>query len=200
MQLLLSGANSNMANAVRGYATTIVDTFADELLRAAPIEQLMVTPLGRHEIVFAKIAPPFVLGMVSLLPSIGIALWFGVPLRGSLGLFFLASALALVAFMGTGIFISTFAANLQQALLISFFVLFPLMFLSGTIVPVESMPPAMQYLSYLSPIRYDMEIALGILLKGVGWTMLWAQFLALTAIAAALFAWSIRRLERHLLA
>lgn len=81
--------------------------------------------------------------------------------------------ISLIASMGIGIFVSTFARNLQQALLVSFFVLFPVMFLSGTIVPVESMPQFLQYLSLLSPVRYYMEISLGIFLKGVGWDILW---------------------------
>jgi ABC-2 type transport system permease protein len=74
------------------------------------------------------------------------------------------------------------------------------MFLSGTIVPLESTPAAMRALSYLSPVRYYMEIALGILMKGVGLEVLWPQFAALAATAVVLGAWSIARLRRHLYA
>jgi ABC-2 type transport system permease protein len=164
------------------------------------VEQLIVTPLRRHEIVIAKMAPPLAVGLFALAPAIAIALAFGVPLRGSLTLFVLASAVTLVVCMAIGVFISTFAANLQQALLIAFFVLFPLMFLSGTVTPVESMPVAMQYLSLASPIRYYMEIALGIFLKGTGWGVLWPQFLAMLAIGSALMAWSLLRLKTRLYA
>lgn len=164
------------------------------------VEQLIVTPLRRHEIVIAKMAPPLAVGLVALAPAIAIALAFGVPLKGSLTLFVLASAVTLVACMAIGVFISTFAANLQQALLIAFFVLFPVMFLSGTVTPVESMPAAMQYLSLASPIRYYMEIALGIFLKGVGWGTLWPQFLAMLAIGSGLLAWSLLRLKTRLYA
>ncbi|MBI3041718.1 MAG: ABC transporter permease [Betaproteobacteria bacterium] len=163
-------------------------------------EQLMVTPLRRHEIVIAKMAPPLAVGLAALVPSIAIALAFGVPLRGSVTLFVLASAVTLVVCMAIGVFISTFAANLQQALLISFFVLFPVMFLSGTVVPVESMPQALQVISLASPIRYYMEIALGIFLKGVGWSVLWPQFLALAAIGMALAGWGLLRLKTRLYA
>ena len=134
---------------------------------------LAVTPLRRWEIALAKSLPPLALGMVALMPGLAIAAWVGVPLAGSLSLFLAASAAALIACLGGGILIATFARNLQQALLIAFFVLFPVMFLSGTIVPVESMPAAMQALSAASPIRYYLEIALGTLLKGVGWSVLW---------------------------
>lgn len=259
VQLIVSGTNANTANAARGYARIIMQSFARDLLlgRTAALgvvpdlprvqpeiriwynpelqfrlfmaismlvvaalmvgvitsaaglvreketgtaEQLMVTPLRRHEIVIAKMAPPFAVGMIALLPGLAIARWFGVPLNGSLSLFFAASAATLFVCMAVGTFIATFAANLQQALLISFFVLFPVMFLSGTIVPVETMPPAMQYLSLASPIRYYMEIALGTLLKGIGWSILWPKLAVLVAMGAALLTWSLRRLRRRLYA
>jgi len=162
------------------------------------IEQLVVTPLRARELIIAKAAPPFVVGMLALVPALLVAKGFGVPLSGSLALFVVASALALASFLAIGFFIGTLAQTLQQALLLTFFVLFPLMFLSGTIVPLESAPLAMRALSYLSPVRYYMEVALGILLKGVGLEVLWPQFGALAATAAVLGAWSIARLKRHL--
>ena len=164
------------------------------------IEQLVVTPLRSHELIAAKAIPPFVIGLLALAPSIAIARAFGVPLAGSLMLFLGSSAIALGTFLAIGFLIGTFAENLQQALLLGFLVLFPLMFLSGTVVPIESTPALMQWLSLLSPVRYYMEIALGILLKGVGLEVLWPQLAALTATGAALSAWSIVRLRRHLYA
>ena len=161
------------------------------------VEQLVVTPLRRWEIAAAKSLPPLALGMVALMPGLAIAAWVGVPLTGSLSLFFAASAAALITCLGGGILISTFARNLQQALLIAFFVLFPVMFLSGTIVPVESMPAAMQALSAASPIRYYLEIALGTLLKGVGWSVLWPQLAVLAAMGVGLYGASLLRLRRR---
>ncbi len=257
VQLILSGVNSNTANAARGYAGAIFAGFSHELMvqslqqrgiqaklpevetrmliwynpelkfryfmvismivlagfmvgvintaaslvrekETGTIEQLMVTPLRRHEIVLAKLMPTLSIGLVLLFPSLLIARWFGVPMEGSITLFFLASAVTLIASMGIGIFVSTFARNLQQALLVSFFVLFPVMFLSGTIVPVESMPQFLQYLSLLSPVRYYMEISLGIFLKGVGWDILWPKFVMLFLFGATLLFWSLVRLRRRM--
>ncbi|WP_024302679.1 ABC transporter permease [Pseudogulbenkiania sp. MAI-1] len=164
------------------------------------IEQLVVTPLRSHELIIAKAAPPFTIGMLALSPSILIAKAFGVPLAGNLALFIAASAIALAAFLAIGFFIGTLAENLQQALLLAFFILFPLMFLSGTIAPIESTPALMQWLSSLSPVRYYMQIALGILLKGVGMEVLWPQFAALFVTGGALSAWSVARLRRRLYA
>lgn len=162
------------------------------------IEQLTITPLRRYEIIFAKIVPTFAIGMASLFPSLLIALWFRLPMRGSIPLFFLASAVSLFTSMGIGVFISTVSRNLQQALLLAFFFIFPVMFLSGTLVPIESMPLAMQYLSYLSPIRYYMEISLGIFLKGTGLRILWPQFLAMLLFGLVIFPLSLMRLRKHM--
>lgn len=259
VQILLSGTNSNTANAAWGYASTILSHFSKETLlhrmakegrlarvpevepririwynpelefryfmvismiviaallvgtihiaatlvrekETGTIEQIMVTPLRKHEIILSKIAPTLTIGLLSLFPSLAIVWWFGVPVKGSITLFFLASAIALLSSMGIGTYISTLSRNLQQALLMSFFVLFPLMFLSGTLIPIESMPRFLQHLSRISPIRYYMEIALGIFLKGVGFRILWPEFLQLFAFGAVLFPLSLYRLRKRIYA
>lgn len=162
------------------------------------IEQMMVTPIRPAEMVSAKMLPTLLVGLLALFPSLLVAAWFGVPMRGSLLLFFLFSAVFLVSSMGIGILIATFAETLQQALLTSFFALFPIMFLSGTLVPVESMPPALQYLAEASPLTHYMEALLGIFLKGVGLETLWHRAAAMTLIGVVLLAGSIVRLRRRL--
>lgn len=165
---------------------------------AGTIEQLMVTPLRSHEVILAKAAPPLLLGLALLGPSFGVVAWFGVPVMGSIVLFVVLTAFAFVAFLSLGFLIGALARNLQQALLLSFFALFPLMFLSGTVVPLESMPPAMRALSVASPVRYYMEGALGIFLKGNGIAILWPQIAILGSMAIALGAFAVMRLRREL--
>lgn len=115
------------------------------------IEQLLVTPIRPYELLIAKVLPTAIISLAALGLSLWVPLWFKVPLRGSLVLFFVLSVLFLFSGLGLGIFFSTISQNLQQALLISFFAIFPVMVISGTLVPIESMPKAIQYLSYLSP-------------------------------------------------
>lgn len=74
------------------------------------------------------------------------------------------------------------------------------MFLSGTTVPVESIPAPMQWISWLSPVRHYMEIGLGVLMKGVGLEVLWPQFAVLALGTTILGGWSMTRLKRHLYA
>jgi ABC-2 type transport system permease protein len=129
-------------------------------------------------------------------PSLLITALFGVPLRGSLMLFLALTALFLVSAVGIGVVIAALSRTLLQALLLAFFGLFPIMFLSGTVVPVESMPEVLQTLSLVSPLRHYMEVTLGIFLKSAGVAELWPQALALLAIGLSLFGLSLVAFRR----
>lgn len=161
------------------------------------IEQLRVTPIGTGELFVAKTVPTLVIGLLSVFPSLLIVWWFGVPLRGSLVLFLGLTALFLVSTVAIGVLIAAVSRTLQQALLLSFFGLFPIMFLSGTVAPVESMPEALQTFSLASPLRHYLDITLGIFLKGAGLRELWPQALALLAIGVPLFGIAMRIFSRR---
>lgn len=165
---------------------------------AGTIDQLLVMPFRTWEIMIAKVAPTFVVSLGSLALALWVPWWFEVPIRGSLVLFFLLSALFLFSSLGWGLFLGTLAENLQQALLLAFFSIFPIMVISGTLVPVESMPRPIQLLSYLSPLTYYMEIGLGIFLKGVGMSILWPKALAMVALGLAIFPLGLWRFGRSI--
>ncbi|MCG4451860.1 ABC transporter permease [Pseudomonas sp. MMS21-TM103] len=152
------------------------------------LEQLQVTPIRIGELFVAKTVPTLVIGTLSVFPSLLIVRWFDVPLRGSLTLFVLLTALFLLSAIAIGVLVAAVCRTLQQALLLAFFGLFPMMFLSGTLAPIASMPATLQYLSLLSPLRYYMDVILGIFLKGNGLADLWPQALALAGIGLLLFA------------
>jgi ABC-2 type transport system permease protein len=166
---------------------------------AGTIEQLLVTPLRPWEIVAAKLLPMGLLMMGGLGIGVLEARWlFGMPVRGSLWLFFGLSLLLLFATMGLGTYVGAVARNLQQTLLLTFALLFPMIFLSGTIVPLESMPVAMQWLTYLSPLHYYLPIAKGVLLKGVGLDALALSVVELGAYGILIMWIGVRQLRRAL--
>ena len=161
------------------------------------IEQLLMTPAGSSEIIIAKVLPIFLL----LAVDIGLALFvarlaFGVPLRGSLLLFFLSASLCVLCGIGLGMMIATFTRTQQQAQLMGFFTNPPLAFLSGVATPIEAMPAWLQPVTSLDPVRHFAIISRGILLKGSGVDVLYPQLLALAAIAlvmVTLSAWRFRK-------
>jgi ABC-2 type transport system permease protein len=165
---------------------------------AGTIEQLMVMPFRPWELMLAKIVPTFVVSLGSLALALWLPWWFAVPVRGSLTLFFALSAVFLLAGLGFGLLIGTVAGNLQQALLLSFFSIIPVMVISGVLVPVESMPEAVQLLALASPLTYYLEIGLGIFLKGAGVAVLWRDALAMALLGAALFALGLWRFRHQI--
>jgi ABC-2 type transport system permease protein len=165
---------------------------------AGTIEQLLVMPFRAWELMLAKIIPTFVVSLVSLALALWVPWWFEVPIRGSLPLFFGLSALFLLSALGLGLLFGTLAENLQQALLLSFFAIFPLFVISGTMVPIDSMPRPIQLVSYLSPLRYYLDIGLGIFLKGVGLDVLWPQAVMMASLGLVIVALGLWRLRRHL--
>lgn len=162
------------------------------------IEQLMVTPIRTSELFFAKTVPTVVLNVLALFPALIIVALFEVPFRGSLATLLVMAAVFQLSAVAFGVLVASVTRSTQQALLLAFFGLFPIMFLSGTVTPIESMPPFLQRLSLLSPLRYYMEIMQGVFLKSSGWRELWPQALALLAIGSALFALAAATFRRRL--
>jgi len=161
------------------------------------LEPLLVTPIRTGELFIAKTAPTLAMGLLSIFPSLLIVGWFGVPLRGSLALFLVFTGVFLLSAIALGVLIASVSRTLQQALLLSFFGLFPIMFLSGSLTPIESMPPILQAVSLASPLRYYMEIILGVFLKGAGWRELWDEAMRLLGIGIVLFGVSLLVFRRR---
>jgi len=156
------------------------------------IEQILVTPIRAHEFLLGKMMPFSVLGMVNVGMVLAIARWwFGVPMRGSLLLLFGLAVVFLLSTLGTGLFAASVSETQQSAMLTCQAVVIPNMLLSGYIFPIENMPAAIQWLTYLMPMRYFLTIVRGIMLKGVGLEVLWPDALALAGFGLAIFMASL---------
>lgn len=161
------------------------------------IEQLLVTPIRIGEMFAAKTLPTLLINLLAIAPALVVTRIFDVPIRGSLTTFVVLAAVFQLSAIAFGVFIASITRTLQQALLLAFFGLFPILFLSGTLTPIESMPPFLQAVSLLSPVRYFMEIILGVFLKGAGWAELWPKVVVLGIIGGALFALSLLVFRRR---
>lgn len=161
------------------------------------IEQLLMTPAEAGQIITAKIAPIFLLLTFDIALSLTVArLVFGVPVRGSLLIFFFAGSLCVFSGIGIGTLVATFTKSQQQAQLMSFFVNPPLVLLSGATTPIEAMPSWLQPLTLLNPVRHFATISRGILLKGVGFEILFPNLAALVGfciILVGVSAWQFRK-------
>ena len=163
------------------------------------LEQLIVTPLTRLELMLGKIAPYVLVGYVQITVVLLVGRWiFDVPLSGSLFLFYVLTVGFIVATLGVGLFVSTVARTQQQALQLSFFFVLPNILLSGFMFPREAMPQVAQWLGLALPLTFYLQVLRGVLLKGLDLTHLWPQVLALAGFAVGLVALSTRRFRKTL--
>ena len=165
------------------------------------MEALISTPVTSTEILISKFIPYFVLGMATMYFCVAVCtLWFHVPLRGSLLVLTLATALYLFNALGIGLWISTATKNqfaASQAALLSAFL--PAFLLSGYLYEITSMPHWVQMLTLLLPARYFVTCLRTIFLAGDIWGVLLPSFAGMVVIASLLYlmisAKTIKRLD-----
>jgi len=164
------------------------------------MEQLIVTPIKPYVLLTGKLAPFVLIGMIDVILVITVAsFWFKVPIKGSVILLFLLCLVFLLTTLGLGLFVSTISKTQQQAMMVAmFFIMLPMIYLSGFVFPIENMPKIMQAISYLLPLRYFMIIIRGIFLKGVGIKELWDETLLLFLLGIFIFSLSALRFRKKL--
>ena len=163
------------------------------------IEQLIVTPIKPLELIIGKIVPYVFIAFISVLEVLAIGVfWFGVPIKGSLGLLLGLSALFLLTSLGIGIFISSIANTQQEAMLLTFLTMFPSIFLAGFFFPIEAMPEWLQVITYIIPLRYMLVVIRGIIVKGVGLQILRQQVLALISFGVVIMFLAAARFRKKL--
>jgi ABC-2 type transport system permease protein len=148
-------------------------------------DQLLVTPFRPSEIMIGKALPSMLVGIVQATLVLLVAqLWFRIPFAGSFLTLYLGISLFVLAAIGMGLLLSSLATTMQQAMLFSFLLIMPFTILSGLATPISSMPDSLQYLTYINPLRYAINIAHRVYLEGAGLRLLWPELWPLAIIAA----------------
>jgi ABC-2 type transport system permease protein len=162
------------------------------------IEQILVTPIRPAEFLMGKMVPYAALGLfnVGVVLAVG-RYWFEVPVRGSILLLYALSGVFLLTTLGAGLFAASVSVSQPQAMLTCMSFVTPNMLLSGFIFPIENMPEPIQWLTWLMPMRYFLTIIRGILLKGIGLSILWPQLLALALFGAGILLASLASFRRR---
>src|SRR5574344_284526 len=162
------------------------------------IEHLLVMPVTPAQIMLAKVWSTGLVVLLASLLSLVLVVQgvLGVPVAGSLPLFFAGAALCLFATTSMGIFMATVARNMPQFGMLMVLVIIPLQMLSGGSTPRESMPELVQNIMLLAPTTHFVQLGQAILFRGAGFAVVWPQFLALALIGTVLFVLSLRRFRR----
>ena len=163
------------------------------------LEQLMVTPISRLELILGKTIPFGIMGMVELSLVLVLAkLVFNIIIVGPLADFYLMSAVFMLSSIGLGIFVSTVTSTQQQALFTAWFIMVFCLLMSGFFLPLDNMPPLLYKLTYLNPLRYYVTIVRELFLKGSGLGVLWRETAALGAIAVVVLTLAVSRFQKRL--
>lgn len=153
------------------------------------LEHLMVMPINAFEIMFSKIASVCIIVLFCVIFSLLVVIEgvLNIPLSGSLMLFLMCTLLVLFATTSMGIFIGTLAKNMPQMGMIFILTILPLMLLSGSITPFESMPQSLQNMMQLMPTNHFVNLSKAILFKGANIGVVWKQMLIIVVIGALFF-------------
>ena len=163
------------------------------------LEQLLVMPLRRIELVIGKAIPALIIGALNFLLMLAVAIFaFHVPMRGSLPLLFALTLLFIVAEIGYGMFISGIARTQQQAILFVFVLAMVDMTFSGYLVRVKNLPIALQAIAQVVPFRHYLTIIRGVMLKGAGMDVLWPHAAAMLLMGLLVTGVAVRNLSRSL--
>jgi ABC-2 type transport system permease protein len=163
------------------------------------LEQLMVTPIRKGELILGKIIPFIIVSF--LLLNVGIlaaGLIFGLWIKGSLVSLYFLSVIFSMSTLGLGIFASTLARTQQQAMFVAWFFIVFAMLLSGFFIPIENMPKGIQAITYLNPLRYFMLVIREIYLKGTDIIYLWKEAMAMFLFGLATFISATLRFHKRL--
>ena len=162
-------------------------------------DQLLVTPIRPVEIMAGKALPSILVGAVQATNILLVAqLWFHIPFAGSFVTLYAGLCFFLLAAVGIGLVVSSFVANMQQAMLFAFLIIMPFSLLSGLTTPLSDMPGILQTVTLVNPLRYAIDIARRVYLEGAGLGQLWPDLWPLAIVAVVTLSVATWRFRHRL--
>ena len=164
------------------------------------MEQLIATPVKPSELIIGKLIPYFTIGMCDVFLAVLMGEFlFHVPLRGSVVLIFVQAAIFLVGTLSLGMLISIVTKSQLLASQLAMVATFlPAFLLSGFAYPIRSMPPVLQWITYLVPAKYFVILLKGIYLKGVGPRVLYVEGIFLAVFGLVMFVLANKKFKKKL--
>jgi len=164
------------------------------------MEQLAATPVGRLEVILGKLVPYVGIGLfdVAVIVVAGVLI-FHTPFNGSLLYLSALTFLFLIGALGLGVFISAAVKSQVLATQVAMVATYlPALLLSGFLFDIASMPRFLQVFTYLVPARYYVAVTRGVMLKGVGPSVLWPQAVFMIAYATLGLGLAVRFFKKEL--
>ena len=165
--------------------------------RIGSLERLLLAPVRLPALLAGKVLGGVTFGLtVTLIVLFIVLILFGADSANWL-LLALALLLSAAAFSALGAFVSVAVKEVFEAQTLANFIRFPMMFLGGVFVLVESLSPVLQVIARTLPLTYAVE-ALRLALSGGSLAGAALDLLALASFTVVLFALAVRLLARSL--
>jgi ABC-2 type transport system permease protein len=162
------------------------------------IEQINVTPVRKFHFILGKLIPFWVLGLIVFTIGFGIARFlYGIVPVGSMLTIYVFAAIYLLAVLGLGLLISTYAESQQQAMLISFFLMMIFVLMSGLYTSIDSMPDWAKAVTRANPVTYFIQVVRMVVLKGSGLADIKTQLLTISGFAIVLNTWAVMNYHKR---
>jgi ABC-2 type transport system permease protein len=164
------------------------------------MEVLLVSPVRPIYIILSKMTPYFVLSCVSFSMILVLSVFLlGVPLEGSLAALCLLSLLYIIVSLSLGLLISTVANTQMTAMLVSGMVLMlPVIFLSGMIFTLESMPAILQWIANIVPAKWYIAAVKKLMIEGLSFSYVVKECIILFVTALFLIGVSLKKFKYRL--
>lgn len=186
---MVPGILSLLVTMVGSYLTALNIVREKEI---GTIEQINVTPIKKYQFVLGKLIPFWVLGMVVFTIGLLVArIVYNIIPVGNVGILYMFLAVYLLAVLGLGLLLSTYANTQQQAMFITFFFVMIFTMMGGLFTAIDSMPAWAQLVTRFNPISYFIDVMRMVVLKGSSLADIQYHFAAVGAIALVLNSWAI---------
>ena len=163
------------------------------------IEQINVTPIRKHHFILGKLIPFWILGLVVLTLGFGVAhIVYGIIPLGSFLTIYAFAMVYLLAVLGLGLLVSTYANTQQQAMLISFFLMMIFILLGGLYTSIDSMPEWAKWITKFNPVAYFIEVIRMVVIKGSSLKDISKQLLIMFGFAIILNSWAIFNYKKRM--
>ncbi len=166
--------------------------------RVGTLDRLLAAPLSLGEVIMGKALSGALFGLaVGFVVLVISRLFLGVGVQ-NFSLLALTMCLSAVAFAFLGTLVSVAVREVFEAMTLSNFFRFPMIFLSGVFIPLESMPPYLKAVAYFLPLTYSVD-SMRWCLGGEGHISgIYLDSLALVGFIAALSILSERLFRKRL--
>lgn len=166
--------------------------------RLGSFERLLLAPVSLEGVLMGKIVGGAFFGFIICSAVLVASLFFFSFSHFNLLLLIPSLILSSLTFSALGAFVSVAVKEVFEAQTLANLFRFPMIFLSGVFIPIETLPMPVQVISYILPLTYSVQSLRKSLLVSHSAIPYWVSICILLAFSSALYWMSVRILRRRL--